>query len=294
MSLTTVNFKTEFAVDMTCQNCVEAVSGALRNIPGIERYDIDLEKKQVVVTGKTPPSQLLSALKSTNRQVIVRGTSSTDNKDLPIQAAVAILESPLPLPTQTASTRNLILADLAETAQKPLPGMTEEEDSQKVFGICRFVQIAPKTVVMDLTVRLPHASRVGLGTADDASNTSYNAYISSTGNIINPPTTTGKPYYPLGSICLDKDGYGDIFKELDGELWEWIGRGCVIEASNQAMTFATSTIPDSKQNEQSPLRRIFAGVIARSAGAWGNDKTVCACSGKTMWEEGRVMEQKKF
>lgn len=27
------------------------------------------------------------------------------------------------------------------------------------------------------------------------------------------------------------------------------------------------------------------GIIARSAGLWENDKTVCACSGKSMWEE---------
>ena len=32
---------------------------------------------------------------------------------------------------------------------------------------------------------------------------------------------------------------------------------------------------------------ILAGVIARSAGAWTNDKTVCTCSGKTQWEEAK-------
>ena len=29
----------------------------------------------------------------------------------------------------------------------------------------------------------------------------------------------------------------------------------------------------------------LVGVIARSAGVWDNDKTVCSCSGKTVWEE---------
>ena len=29
------------------------------------------------------------------------------------------------------------------------------------------------------------------------------------------------------------------------------------------------------------------GVIARSAGVWDNDKTVCSCTGKTLWEERR-------
>ncbi|KIR29384.1 copper chaperone [Cryptococcus deuterogattii 99/473] len=150
MTLATASFK-----------CVNAVSGALRDV-------------QVTIIGKTPPSRLLTALKSTNRQVIVRGTSSSANANFPIQAAVAIMESPLPLPVSLASTSNSVLAGLPGGSPKPLPGMNEEEHSQKVFGICRFVQIAPKTVLMDLTVRLPPPSRVGLGTAQGAQDTKYN------------------------------------------------------------------------------------------------------------------------
>ena len=33
---------------------------------------------------------------------------------------------------------------------------------------------------------------------------------------------------------------------------------------------------------------ILAGVIARSAGTWSNDKSVCTCSGQTQWEEART------
>ena len=29
----------------------------------------------------------------------------------------------------------------------------------------------------------------------------------------------------------------------------------------------------------------LVGVIARSAGVWDNDKTVCSCSGKSVWQE---------
>ncbi|WVQ79267.1 hypothetical protein IAT38_001363 [Cryptococcus sp. DSM 104549] len=298
MTLASVAFKTEFAVDMTCQNCVDAVSSALRDVPGVERYDIDLENKQVIISGKTPPSHLLAALKSTNRQVIVRGTSSSLSSTIPTQAAVAIIESPLPLPTSLASTSNPILAGLPETSPsgaKPLPGMNEEAHTQKVFGICRFVQIAPQTVLMDLTVRLPPPARVGLGASAQAPQAaSFNVYIASTGNLINPPTTTGKPLLSLGSITPDKDGYGDMFKEVDGELWEWIGRGCVVEsASGAGPSEVQKQVAEGKEGAET-IGRIFAGVVARSAGAWGNDKTVCACSGRTMWEEGREMDTKKF
>ena len=151
--------------------------------------------------------------------------------------------------------------------------MSEEEFTQKVFGICRFVQIAPKTILMDLTVRLPPPSNVGLNASH-----AWNVYISSTGNMVNPPESTGSPYRSLGKIVPDQGGYGDLFTEIEGEIWEWIGRGCIVEAAPVA--------------KQEPIGKIFAGVVARSAGAWGNDKTVCACSGRTMWEEGRDMEEK--
>ncbi|CRK29998.1 hypothetical protein BN1708_005123 [Verticillium longisporum] len=36
----------------------------------------------------------------------------------------------------------------------------------------------------------------------------------------------------------------------------------------------------------------LVGVVARSAGMWDNDKTVCSCTGKTLWEE-RQDEVKK-
>jgi copper chaperone len=47
-----LDVQTEFAVDMTCQSCVSAVTKALQTVPGVENYDINLEKKQVVVTGR--------------------------------------------------------------------------------------------------------------------------------------------------------------------------------------------------------------------------------------------------
>ena len=157
--------------------------------------------------------------------------------------------------------------------------MNEEEFTQKVFGICRFVQIAPRTILMDLTVRLPPPSNVGLNASQG-----WNVYISKTGNMLDPPDSTGAAMRTLGKIIPDKGGYGDMFTEIEGELWEWIGRGCIVQAD--AGSIGSVRAKDEKRG------RIFAGVVARSAGAWGNDKTVCACSGRTMWEEGRDMEKK--
>jgi len=198
---------------------------------------------------------------------------------------VSILESPIPLPTSIASTSNPILASSPSSSPRapstPIPGLAEEF-SQKVFGICRFVQIAPRLILMDLTVRLPPAANVGLNPAR-----AWEVYVSSTGNMVDPPSTTGKPFKRLGEIVPDGKGYGDLFQEVEGELWEWVGRGCVV----QAKTGAEGGGADAGANGTAGKGTIFAGVVARSAGAWGNDKTVCACSGRTMWEEGRDMEK---
>jgi len=139
---------------------------------------------------------------------------------------------------------------------------------------------------MDLTVRLPPPSTLGLGLGLSKSNPlPFEVYISKTGDLGNPPKSTGGGLVSLGKLIPDKDGFGDMFKEVEGELWEWIGRGCVVEAG-------IGGDKGLNKDDGEGGGGIFAGVVARSAGVWGNEKTVCACSGRTMWEEGREMEKK--
>src|SRR5262245_57343364 len=45
--------------DMSCQHCVNAVSGELTQVPGVERVDVDLTSKQVVVYGSELDDQRL-------------------------------------------------------------------------------------------------------------------------------------------------------------------------------------------------------------------------------------------
>lgn len=63
-------------------------------------------------------------------------------------------------------------------------------------------------------------------------------------------------------------------------IWEMIGRGMVVSKQTGEGRF--------ERNDGDTL----VGVVARSAGVWDNDKTVCSCSGKTLWEE-RKDEVKK-
>ena len=43
------------------------------------------------------------------------------------------------------------------------------------------------------------------------------------------------------------------------------------------------------KSKEGPFQRedteTLVGVIARSAGVWDNEKTVCSCSGKNVWQE---------
>jgi len=232
--MSSTSFKTEFAVYMTCEHCVEDVKQTLSKVPNLERYEIDLPSQSVTVTGRAAPSVLAKSLRDTGRQVIIRGTTGSGG------AAVAILEEPF-------------TADIPEFHSK--------EFTQKVHGIGRLVQLTPTQALLDLTVRSSLLRP----------NKQYEAYIARTGDLSSGPDGAGGVLHHLGEVKVDEKGYGDLFVEKEGvSIWDMIGR---------AMVFGEKGGP-----------ALWAGVVARSAGVWGNTKTVCSCSGKDLWEEGRDME----
>lgn len=86
----------------------------------------------------------------------------------------------------------------------------------------------------------------------------------------------------LGTVEVGRDGRGAIFLDRPFQVWEVIGHAFVVT-------------PQGEDAAGEPLRNdenTVVGVIARSAGMWDNDKTVCSCTGKTLWEE-RKDEVKK-
>jgi copper chaperone for superoxide dismutase/copper chaperone len=125
----------------------------------------------------------------------------------------------------------------------------------------RLVQLSEKQTLLDLTVRSRMLSKEKI----------YEAYIARTGDLSKGPDGAGGVLHQLGELKVDDKGYGDLFVEKEGlGIWDMIGR---------AMVFGEKGGPG-----------LWAGVVARSAGVWGNTKTVCSCSGKDLWEEGRDME----
>jgi len=147
------------------------------------------------------------------------------------------------------------------------------EVSETVRGLARMVQVAPNLTLIDLVVR-------GVEPGD------YWATIRQAGDISRGAVSTGsvwtgssngpniKPRGVLGTVKVGKNGVGSAFLETPTPIWEMIGRGIVFSKQHDGQR-------EFQKNDENTL----VGVIARSAGVWDNDKTVCSCSGKTLWEE---------
>ncbi|KAH7139449.1 superoxide dismutase copper chaperone-like protein [Dendryphion nanum] len=142
----------------------------------------------------------------------------------------------------------------------------------KVRGLVRMVQVAPNLTIIDLTLN-------GLSPG------SYYATVREKGDISEGPESTGGIWEAVqakqagtvsrgvfGTVEVGKSGVGSVFLDKPIQIWEMIGRSIVV-ARQQDGKF--------DKNDADTL----VGVIARSAGAWENDKSVCSCSGKTVWQE---------
>jgi copper chaperone for superoxide dismutase len=143
------------------------------------------------------------------------------------------------------------------------------------------VQVSDARMLVDLTLR-----GVSPGT--------YHATIRETGDISRGAASTGgiwdavkqavgissQPRGMFGTLQVGKDGRGSVFLDRPVSVWEIIGRSMVVSKQHSEGAFQTED-PDT-----------LVGVVARSAGVWDNDKTVCSCSGKTVWQERKEQVEK--
>lgn len=142
----------------------------------------------------------------------------------------------------------------------------------KVRGLTRLVQVSPNSTLFDVSVRGVSAGKYTV-TVRQAGNISLGA--ESTGDVWEAAKAreSGKSARGvLGTLEVGKSGVGSVFVDRPIEIWELIGRSMVV-----------SKVGDAKLSKEDP--NTLVGVIARSAGVWDNDKTVCSCTGKTVWEE---------
>ncbi|OKL62449.1 hypothetical protein UA08_02578 [Talaromyces atroroseus] len=220
-------FQTTFAVPMTCDGCVQDISGSIKKLSGITKVEARLQEQLVVVEGTAAPSSIVSAIQS---------------------AAVCILE-----------THNTTVPE-------------------KIRGLARMIQVSNSQTLVDLTIN-------GLSPGK------YWATVRETGDISQGAGSTGgiwealknkvfaggekqqqQPRGVFGLVEVNEAGKGNVFIDQPVAIWELIGRSMVVSKSKEG--------PYRTEDADT-----LVGVIARSAGVWDNDKMVCSCSGKNVWEE---------
>lgn len=233
-------YQATFSVPMTCKACTDDISGALSKVPGIQSTEFSLPDQLVTTTSTTPPSTIISAIQSTGRTAIIRGTGTANS------AAVCILETP------PSSTR--------PTEPQPSP----------VRGLARLIQLSDRITLLDLTLTglAKGTYKASIRQAGDIS-----AGVKSMGGVFTG--FEGNKKGELGQLEVEATGRGALVGEVDWRVWEMVGRGIVVER-----------IQADKNGDEND---VVVGVIARSAGVWENEKVVCGCSGKTVWEEREEM-----
>lgn len=203
---------------------------------GVTKVEADLKNQLVLIEGTASPSSIVSAIESTGRDAILRGSGKSNS------AGVCILET--------------------HSTQVP----------DKVRGLARMVEVSSGLTLVDLTIKgLPPGT--------------YHATVRETGDISQGAASTGGVWDAIksiggfgqdrgdfGSIDVGQDGRGNAFLDRSVSIWELIGRSMVVSKEKAG--------PFMREDPNT-----LVGVIARSAGVWDNDKVVCSCSGKSVWEE---------
>jgi copper chaperone for superoxide dismutase len=132
------------------------------------------------------------------------------------------------------------------------------------------VQVSPEATLVDITMRglAPGRYRASVREYGDLKDGA-----ASTGPVWDGSSGAAQPRGLLGVVEIGKDGRGSSFLDHAFQIWEIIGHAVVVQR---------------EEDGDFPLRNdenTVVGVVARSAGMWDNDKTVCSCTGKTLWEE---------
>lgn len=164
---------------------------------------------------------------------------------------------------------------ILETPPPAAPSIKSQ--ASPVRGLARLIELGDRITLLDLTLTGMREGR-------------YRASIRTSGDISAGKESLGTIFQgfegdktgELGELLVDSRGRGSLVGESDWKVHEMIGRGILVERFDKAQE---SKIPDSKQWSD----RLALGVIARSAGVWENEKSVCSCTGKTVWEEREDM-----
>ncbi|XP_008577213.1 PREDICTED: copper chaperone for superoxide dismutase [Galeopterus variegatus] len=240
----------EFAVQMTCQSCVDAVRKSLQGVAGVQGVEVQLENQMVLVQTTLPSQEVQALLEGTGRQAVLKGMGSSQLQNL--GAAVAILGGP-----------------------------------GTVQGVVRFLQLTPERCLIEGTIDGLEPGLHGFHVHQYGDLTNN---CSSCGDHFNPdgtshggPQDSDRHRGDLGNVHADAEGRA-VFRIEDEQLkvWDVIGRSLVIDEGEDDL--GRGGHPLSKITGNSG-NRLACGIIARSSGLFQNPKQICSCDGLTIWEE---------
>ncbi|XP_075044833.1 copper chaperone for superoxide dismutase [Mixophyes fleayi] len=240
--------KLEFAVQMTCEKCVNAVKSSLQGVQGVQDVNVSLESETVVVETTLPALEVQKLLESTGRRAVLKGMGSTKSQNL--GAAVVMMEGP-------------------------------------VLGVVHFLQASEDTCVIDGTLDglSPGLHGIHIHEFGDLSRgyESCGAHYNPDGNTHGGPGDHDRHVGDLGNILAGDDGRA-AFRIANERLkvWNVIGRSLVVDEGEDDL--GCGNHPFSKITGNSGKGLAF-GIIARSAGLFENTKKICSCDGVTIWEE---------
>lgn len=150
---------------------------------------------------------------------------------------------------------NSAVVCILEDFTKEVSDLSGQQD-RDVYGLARLISTKVDEMFVDLTL-------TGM-----KPNGEYYASIRSSGDLSRGPLSTGKSIFTLPKVSCDETGKCQQYVSVPFGIDSLIGRAVTVSPNS------TKVFMDS-----------MTGVIARSAGAWENDKYVCSCTGKNIWQE---------
>lgn len=274
----------EFAVPLGASDhaAVQSVEKAMLDLgTAVNKYQFNIGKNppSILIEGNAAPSVMHKALVDAlggNVPVILRGQGSittsevtSKNSSLNPMAAVCIFESYEKAPRQ----------------------LWAQHDN---CGLARLVQLDSNNCLVDVSLHGWPASENVLccenATRFEESAPTHVVEVHSYGDISKGSDSVGPLFLNneaavLGTVSVDPiRGTGNLIVESSHfTVNDLIGRSIVVRPVNKT---------GGRDTSRAGTDRIACGVIARSAGLFQNEKTVCSCSGKTLWAEAQDRPQR--
>ncbi|XP_020859239.1 copper chaperone for superoxide dismutase-like [Phascolarctos cinereus] len=240
----------EFAVQMSCQSCMEKVQTSLHGMAGLQGVEVHLENQSVLVTTTLPSQEVQSVLESMGCKAVLKGMGSHKLQNL--GAVMAILGQP-----------------------------------GAVQGVLSLLQVSLQCCLIEGTIDGLEPGPRGLHVHQYEDLTQNCA---SCGDHFNPegmphggPKDTHRHLGDLWNIYANGDGRA-TFRIEDERLkvWDIIGQSLVIDADEDDLGQGGHPLSKVTRNSGESLA---CGIITRSAVLFQNPKQICSCDGLTIWEE---------